>query len=173
MENSDSSEWVIPQHKIMKKLDLMEIRIMKLSAEMNIYKEGFDRQNILMNAMHKNIKSLMTKIEKQEENKDEDLKTMIKEIKASHEKLEDNLSSIYFKQRRDNIFWRSYNNKFSNNCNNLMGFKEMLFKNKEKGNNELSKHNLISPPKSGESTPVILKMTRKSKPNTPVKATLV
>ena len=30
-----------------------------------------------------------------QENKDEDLKTMVKEIKASHEKLEDNLSSIY------------------------------------------------------------------------------
>ena len=48
METSDSSEWVIPQHKIMKKLDLMEIRIMKLSAELNLYKEGFEKQNIMI-----------------------------------------------------------------------------------------------------------------------------
>jgi len=171
METSDSSEWVIPQHKIMKKLDLMEIRIMKLSAELNLYKEGFEKQNIMMEAMHENIRAVMKKIEKQEENKDEDLKTMIKEIKTSHEKLQDNLSSIYFKQRRDNIFWRSYNNKFSNNCNNLMGFKEMLFKNSENGNNKINKK-MLTPSKSGETTPVILKMTRKSKPNTPVKASL-
>ena len=40
MEPNDSNEWVIPQHKIMKKLDLMELRIMKLSSELNEYKEG-------------------------------------------------------------------------------------------------------------------------------------
>ena len=131
MEPNDSNEWVIPQHKITKKLDLMELRIMKLSSELNEYREGFEKQNIMMEVMHNNIKSVVEKIKKQEENKDEDLKTMVKEIKASHEKLEENISSIYFKQRRDNIFWRSYNNKFSNNCNNLMGFKDMLFQNKE------------------------------------------
>ena len=59
METTDSSEWVIPQHKIMKKLDLMEIRIMKLTAEMNIYKETIEKQNILMEAMHNNVKSLI------------------------------------------------------------------------------------------------------------------
>jgi hypothetical protein len=165
METSDSSEWVIPQHKIMKKLDLMEIRIMKLSSKYNLYKEGFEKQNIMMEAMHNNIKSLMNKIEK---NKDEDLKRMIKEIQASHDKLEENLSSIYFKQRRDNIFWRSYNNKFSNNCNNLMGFKEMLFKHQETDNKDpIHKNRLMTPTKSGETTPVILKITRKSKPSTP------
>ena len=82
----------------------MELRIMKLSSELNEYKEGFEKQNIMMEIMHNNIKSVVEKIKKQEENKDEDLKTMVKEIKASHEKLEENLSSIYFKQRRDNIF---------------------------------------------------------------------
>ena len=168
METSDSSEWVIPQHKIMKKLDLMEIRIMKLSAEVNLYKEGFEKQNIMMEAMHENIKAVMKKIEKQEENKDEDLKTMIKEIKTSHEKLQDNLSSIYFKQRRDNIFWRSYNNKFSNNCNNLMGFKDMLFKHQEKNKNKI-----VSSPKSSSSTPIILKMKKKSNPNTPINVSLI
>ena len=166
MEPNDSNEWVIPQHKIMKKLDLMELRIMKLSSELNEYKEGFEKQNIMMEVMHNNIKSVVEKIKKQEENKDEDLETMVKEIKASHEKLEENLSSIYFKQRRDYIFWRSYNNKFSNNCNNLMGFKDMLFKNKEQ-ENEL-KRKLMTPTQSGETTPVILKISRKSKPSTPV-----
>ena len=169
METSDSNEWVIPQHKLMKKLDLMELRIMKLSSELNQYKDGFEKQNIVIDVIHENIKSIMKKIEKQQENKDEDLKTMIKEIKASHEKLEENLSSIYFKQRRDNIFWRSYNNKFSNNCNNLMGFKDMLFKHQEKGKETHEfKNKLITPTKSGESTPVILKISRKSKPTTPV-----
>lgn len=168
MEPNDSNEWVIPQHKIMKKLDLMELRIMKLSSELNEYKEGFEKQNIMMEVMHNNIKSVVEKIKKQEENKDEDLKTMVKEIKASHEKLEDNLSSIYFKQRRDNIFWRSYNNKFSNNCNNLMGFKDMLFKHQEKGKEKQEfKNKLITPTQSGETTPVILKISRKSKPSTP------
>lgn len=166
MEPNDSNEWVIPQHKIMKKLDLMELRIMKLSSELNEYKEGFEKQNIMMEVMHNNIKSVVEKIKKQEENKDEDLKTMVKEIKASHEKLEENLSSIYFKQRRDNIFWRSYNNKFSNNCNNLMGFKDMLFKNKEQ--EKEMKRKLMTPTQSGETTPVILKISRKSKPSTPV-----
>ena len=166
MESNDSNEWVIPQHKIMKKLDLMELRIMKLSSELNEYREGFEKQNIIMEAMHNNIKSVVEKIKKQEENKDEDLKTMVKEIKASHEKLEENLSSIYFKQRRDNIFWRSYNNKFSNNCNNLMGFKDMLFKNKEQ--EKEMKRKLMTPTQSGETTPVILKISRKSKPSTPV-----
>ena len=169
METSDSNEWVIPQHKLMKKLDLMELRIMKLSSELNQYKDGFEKQNIVIDVIHENIKSIMKKIEKQQENKDEDLKTMIKEIKASHEKLEENLSSIYFKQRRDNIFWRSYNNKFSNNCNNLMGFKDMLFKHQEKGKETHEfKNKLMTPTKSGESTPVILKISRKSKPTTPV-----
>lgn len=168
MEPNDSNEWVIPQHKIMKKLDLMELRIMKLSSELNEYKEGFEKQNIMMEVMHNNIKSVVEKIKKQEENKDEDLKTMVKEIKASHEKLEENLSSIYFKQRRDNIFWRSYNNKFSNNCNNLMGFKDMLFKHQEKGKEKQAfKNKLITPTQSGETTPVILKISRKSKPSTP------
>ena len=174
METSDSSEWVIPQHKIMKKLDLMELRIMKLSSELVLYKDAFEKQNIMIELMHNNIKSIMDKMEKQKENKNEDLKTMIKEIKASHEKLEENLSSIYFKQRRDNMFWRSYNNKFSNNCNNIMGFKDMLFKHQEKGKEkELSKethefkNKLITPTKSGESTPVILKLSRRSKPSTP------
>jgi predicted RNase H-like nuclease (RuvC/YqgF family) len=153
----------------MKKLDLMELRIMKLSSELNQYKDGFEKQNIVIDVIHENIKSIMKKIEKQQENKDEDLKTMIKEIKASHEKLEENLSSIYFKQRRDNIFWRSYNNKFSNNCNNLMGFKDMLFKHQEKGKETHEfKNKLMTPTKSGESTPVILKISRKSKPTTPV-----
>ena len=165
MEPNDSNEWVIPQHKIMKKLDLMELRIMKLSSELNEYKEGFEKQNIILEVMHNNIKSVVEKIKKQEENKDEDLKTMVKEIKASHEKLEENLSSIYFKQRRDNIFWRSYNNKFSNNCNNLMGFKDMLFKNKEQ--EKEMKRKLMTPTQSGETTPVILKISRKSKPSTP------
>ena len=58
MEPNDSNEWVIPQHKIMKKLDLMELRIMKLSSELNEYKEGFEKQNILMEVMHNNIKSV-------------------------------------------------------------------------------------------------------------------
>ena len=175
METSDSSEWVIPQHKIMKKLDLMEIRIMKLTAEMNIYKETFEKQMVLIEVMHNNIKSIIKKVDKQEENKDEDLKTLIKEIKTSHDKLEENLSSIYFKQRRDNIFWRSYNNKFSNNCNNLMGFKDMLFKHQEKTinqNNQNNKNKLISPAKSDKSTPIILKMNRKSNPNTPINISL-
>ena len=168
MEPNDSNEWVIPQHKIMKKLDLMELRIMKLSSELNEYREGFEKQNIMMEIMHNNIKSVVEKIKKQEENKDEDLKTMVKEIKASHEKLEENLSSIYFKQRRDNIFWRSYNNKFSNNCNNLMGFKDMLFKHQEKGKEKQEfKNKVITPTQSGETTPVILKISRKSKPSTP------
>ena len=170
METTDSSEWVIPQHKIMKKLDLMEIRIMKLTAEMNIYKEIIEKQNILMEAMHNNVKSLIKKVEKQEENKDEDLKAMVKEIKSSHDKLEENLSSIYFKQRRDNIFWRSYNNKFSNNCNNLMGFKDMLFKHQEKTKN---KNKIVSSPKSSSSTPIILKMKKKSNPNTPINVSLI
>jgi septal ring factor EnvC (AmiA/AmiB activator) len=166
MEATNSTEWVIPQHKIMKKLDLMELRIMKLSSELHQYKDGFEKQNIMLEVMHNNIRSVIDKIKKQEENKDEDLKTMVKEIKASHAKLEDNLSSIYFKQRRDNIFWRSYNNKFSNNCNNLMGFKDMLFKNKEQ-EKEL-RNKLTTPTQSGETTPVILKISRKSKPSTPV-----
>lgn len=171
METSDSNEWVIPQHKLMKKLDLMELRIMKLSSELNQYKDGFEKQNVVIDVMHENIKSIMKKIEKQQENKNEDLKTMIKEIKASHEKLEENLSSIYFKQRRDNIFWRSYNNKFSNNCNNLMGFKDMLFKHQEKDEKQEFKNKLMTPTNSGESTPVILKISRKSTssiPSTPI-----
>ena len=120
-----------------------------------------------MEVMHNNIKSVVEKIKKQEENKDEDLKTMVKEIKASHEKLEENLSSIYFKQRRDNIFWRSYNNKFSNNCNNLMGFKDMLFKHQEKETQDF-KNKLMTPTTSGETTPIILKISRKSNPSTPI-----
>ena len=83
----------------------MEIRIMKLTAEMNIYKETIEKQNVLMEAMHNNIKSIIKKVEKQEENKDEDLKNNGERDKTSHDKLEErNLSSIYFKQRRDNIF---------------------------------------------------------------------
>ena len=74
METSDSSEWVIPQHKIMKKLDLMELRIMKLSSELVLYKDAYEKQNIMMEVMHNNIKSIMDKIEKQKENKNEDLK---------------------------------------------------------------------------------------------------
>ena len=167
MNQSDSYEWVIPQHKIMKKLDLMEVRIMKLSAELNNYKEGFEKQNLILQSMQQMMKQITHKLEKQEENKDEDLKKMVKEIKTSHDKLEENLSSIYFKQRRDNIFWRSYNNKFSNNCNNIMGFKEMLFKDTE-DNKKLQKET----PKSKESTPVILKMSRRSNPATPVKVSL-
>ena len=61
METSDSSEWVIPQHKIMKKLDLMEIRIMKLTAEMNIYKETIEKQNILITGANSGLGLALTK----------------------------------------------------------------------------------------------------------------
>mgnify|MGYP006445990519 CR=1 FL=1 len=64
METTDSNEWVIPQHKIMKKLDLMELRIMKLSSELHQYKDGFEKQNIMLEVMHNNIRSVIDKIKK-------------------------------------------------------------------------------------------------------------
>ena len=46
-----------------------------------------------------------------------------------------------------------------------MGFKDMLFKNKEQ--EKEMKRKLMTPTQSGETTPVILKISRKSKPSTP------
>jgi len=127
MISNDSDEWVIPQHKVIKKLDLMEIRIMKLSSDVNNYKEIIEKQHNVLNTIQDTMNNVLEKVNNQENNRDQDLKVMVQEIKKSHDKLQENLSSIYFKQRRDNIFWRSYNNKFSNNCNNVMGFGEVLF----------------------------------------------
>ena len=167
MNSSESGEWVIPQHKIMTKLDLMELRLMKLASEVNTYKEELIEQNVVLSNIQDTVTNMQDIMNKQEESKDDDLKTMVKEIKKSHEKLQDNLSSIYFKQRRDNIFWRSYNNKFSNNCNNLMGFKEMLL-----GSDPSASNKNDSTPPSKETTPV-LKMKRRTHPSTPpVKVTL-
>jgi len=168
MLSRDSSEWVIPQHKIIKKLDLMELRLMKLASELNIYKEELIEQNVVLSNIQDSVNNIQDVVNKREESKDEDLKTMMKKIKKSHDKLQDNLSSIYFKQRRDNMFWRSYNNKFSNNCNNIMGFKEMLLKT---GADPSASKNISTSADSKETTPV-LKMKRRSNPATPVKVTL-
>jgi hypothetical protein len=164
MISNDSDEWVIPQHKVIKKLDLMEIRIMKLASDVNHYKDIIEQQNITLDNMQDTISKVLDKVNERENNRDEDLKVMAEEINKSHDKLQENLSSIYFKQRRDNIFWRSYNNKFSNNCNNVMGFGEVLFSGsddpkKKKTGNEQSQSNLPIPNKH---TPV-LKLKRKSK----------
>ena len=51
-----------------------------------------------------------------------------------------------------------------------MGFKDMLFKHQEKGKEKEKqefKNKVITPTQSGETTPVILKISRKSKPSTP------
>ena len=175
MISNDSDEWVIPQHKVIQKLDLMEIRIMKLAADVNSYKDIIEKQNIVLENMQDTINKVLYKVNEQDNNRDEDLKIMVEEIKKSHDKLQENLSSIYFKQRRDNIFWRSYNNKFSNNCNNVMGFGEVLFsgsdvpkkKNTGNTNNTNNTNNIIKQSHSNPSTPnehtPVLKLRRKPK----------
>lgn len=173
MISNDSDEWVIPQHKVIKKLDLMEIRIMKLASDVNSYKDIIEQQNIVLENMQDTINKVLYKVNEQDNNRDEDLKIMVEEIKKSHDKLQENLSSIYFKQRRDNIFWRSYNNKFSNNCNNVMGFGEVLFSGsddpkKTESANNITKQSQSNPTTPNEHTPV-LKLKRKSK--IPLKST--
>jgi hypothetical protein len=171
MISSDSNEWIIPQHKIIKKLDLMEVRIMKLASEVNNYKEAMTNQNVVLDNLQDTVDKILHKINTQEQTRDDDLKIMVEEIKKSHDQLQDNLSSVYFKQRRDNIFWRSYNNKFSNNCNNVMGFGDVLFSGSEKLGGEdknCGKHQEPrekpsgKPPTPNEHTPV-LKLRRKTK----------
>jgi hypothetical protein len=127
MNLSDSAEWEIPQHKIMEKLDLLEIRILRLTKEYSNIRNHVDKQDLIMENIRDNIEKISDKLDEHKEDKVEDLKIMVKEIQKSHATLQENLASIYFKQRRDNIFWRSYNNKFSNNCNNFMGLNTMLF----------------------------------------------
>lgn len=167
MISNDSDEWVIPQHKVIKKLDLMEIRIMKLASDVNNYKETIENQNIIIENLNESVDKILEKLSNHENNRDEDLKIMVEEIKKSHDTLQENLSSIYFKQRRDNIFWRSYNNKFSNNCNNMMGFGNVLFSGSDDPSKNIKKttknKNISDKPKTpSESTPV-LKLRRKSK----------
>ena len=43
----------------------------------------------------------------------EELKPILQKIKLNNEKITNNISSAFFKQRNDNLFWRSYSNNFS------------------------------------------------------------
>ena len=49
-----------------------------------------------------------------------EIKPLLKTIKKNNTKISDNLSSAFFKARKDNLFWRSYNNNF-------LGVSSLLF----------------------------------------------
>ena len=52
------------------------------------------------------------------------IKPLLKTIKKNNDKISNNLSSAFFKTRKDNLLWRSYNNSFTNN---ILGIPSVLF----------------------------------------------
>jgi len=50
----------------------------------------------------------------------EDIKPMLDKMKNNNKKIKNNLSSAMLKYRNDNLFWRSYSNKFSKNVLDIL-----------------------------------------------------
>jgi hypothetical protein len=73
--------------------------------------------------MLKNNKETLSQIDNVESFKElKKLKPLIETIKTNNQRIEENLANAFFKQRRDNLFWRSYNNNF-------MGLNSLWFQN--------------------------------------------
>ena len=52
--------------------------------------------------------------------KNKDIKPMLDQMKNNNNKIKNNLSSAVFRYRNDNLLWRSYSNKFTNNYPNIL-----------------------------------------------------
>ena len=121
-----NDDWEIPGLQINNKLNIIIDMLSKQEKKINNIEEKLENQQQTIEKYKKQYNEILTILENTKEilkNSDkktiEEIKPILQKIKLNNEKITNNFSSAIFKQRNDNLFWRSQSHNFATNFCNL------------------------------------------------------
>ena len=116
----NNNDWEIPGLQINNKLTkIMELllkqqkEITEINKNQQILLEKSQKSDLQYDGLITILQDTKTQLQNSDTKNIEELKPILQKIKLNNEKITNNLSSAFFKQRNDNLFWRSYSNNFS------------------------------------------------------------
>ncbi len=113
-------DWEIPglqmNNKLTKIIELLltqQKEITEIKKNQEILLEKSQKSDLQYDGLITILQDTKTQLQNSDTKNIEELKPILQKIKLNNEKITNNLSSAFFKQRNDNLFWRSYSNNFS------------------------------------------------------------
>ena len=115
-----NQDWEIPGLEINKKLtkitnilEKQQIQINQIAKTQDMILQKSQKFNLQYDELITILQDTKIQLQNTETKNIEELKPILHKIKLNNEKITNNISSAFFKQRNDNLFWRSYSNNFS------------------------------------------------------------
>ena len=115
-----NQDWEIPGlqinnklTKIMELLENQQTQIDKIAETQECLLQKSQKVNLQYDELITILQDTKIQLQNTEAKNIEELKPILQKIKLNNEKITNNISSAFFKQRNDNLFWRSYSNNFS------------------------------------------------------------
>ena len=115
-----NQDWEIPGlqinnklTKIMELLENQQKQINKIAETQECLLQKSQKVNLQYDELITILQDTKIQLQNTEAKNIEELKPILQKIKLNNEKITNNISSAFFKQRNDNLFWRSYSNNFS------------------------------------------------------------
>ena len=129
-----NDDWEIPGLQINNKLNIIIEMLSKQQKSINLIETKLENQEQIIQKSKKQFNEILNILENTKEilkNSDkktiEEIKPILQKIKLNNEKITNNFSSAIFKQRNDNLFWRTQSHNFSKNIcklGNILPFKK-------------------------------------------------
>ncbi len=115
-----NQDWEVPEleincklSKIVNLLENQQKQINKISETQERLLQKSQKVNLQYDELITILQDTKIQLQNTETKNIEELKPILHKIKLNNEKITNNISSAFFKQRNDNLFWRSYSNNFS------------------------------------------------------------
>ncbi len=113
-------DWEIPglqmNNKLTKIIELLltqQKEITEIKKNQQILLDKSQKSDLQYDGLITILQDTKTQLQNSDTKNIEELKPILQKIKLNNEKITNNLSSAFFKQRNDNLFWRSYSNNFT------------------------------------------------------------